>query len=99
MSTPQQPDMERFLIFISTVILCATGAQARVGETEKQIEARYGKPVGRWADFLGEKKLYHARDYEVMVSYWNGRSGREDFSKRDNSEISKNEIDVFLRAQ
>jgi hypothetical protein len=56
---------------------------ARVGETEAQIDHRYGKPAGRWDDYLGYKKLYHWHGFDVMVTFFDGVSQREMFVKID----------------
>lgn len=72
-----------FLILISGLFLCPNSTHARVGETESQIDHRYGKPVGRWDDFLGYKKLYHWHGFEVMVTFTDGISQREMFNKTD----------------
>ena len=69
------------LILISGLFLCANSTRARVGETESQVDHRYRKPVGRWDDYLGYKKLYRWHGFEVMVTFSDGISRREMFNK------------------
>ena len=71
------------LIVLSGCFLFANSALARVGETEAQIDHRYGKPAGKWDDYLGYKKLYHWHSYDVMVTFLDGVSQREMFNKTD----------------
>jgi len=58
-----------------------TPALARIGETEEQIDHRYGKPAGKWDDYIGYKKLYHWHGFDVMVTFSDGVSQREMFNK------------------
>ena len=69
------------LILISGLLLCANSTHARVGETEAQIDHRYGKPAGKWDDYIGYKKLYHWHGFDVMVTFLDGTSQREMFNK------------------
>jgi hypothetical protein len=69
------------LILVSSFFLCANLALARVGETETQVDRRYGKPAGKWDDYLGYKKLYHWHGFDVMVTFVDGVSQREMFNK------------------
>jgi hypothetical protein len=71
------------LILISSFFLCANLAMALIGETEAQIDHRYGKPAGKWDDYIGYKKLYHWRGFDVMVTFVEGVSQREMFNKID----------------
>ena len=72
------------LILISGFFLCAHSAPARVGETEAQVDHRYGKPAGKWDDCVGYKKLYHWHGFDVMVTFLDGMSQREMFNRSDN---------------
>lgn len=56
---------------------------AKVGENESQIDHRYGKPVGKWDDYIGYKKLYHWHGYDVMVTFVDSVSQREMFNRTD----------------
>ena len=68
------------LILVSGFFL-AKSAPARVGETEDQVDHRYGKPAGKWDDYVGYKKLYHWHGFDVMVTFVDGVSKREMFNK------------------
>jgi hypothetical protein len=63
--------------------LFADAALARIGETESQVDHRYGKPAGKWDDYLGYKKLYHWHGWDVMVTLVDGVSRREMFNRTD----------------
>ena len=67
------------LIVASAFLICAGSTLARVGEAESKIDDRYGKPAGKWDDYLGYKKLYHWHGYDVMVTFTDGVSRREMF--------------------
>jgi hypothetical protein len=72
------------LIFISGLFLFVNSTRAKVGEAEAQVDHRYGKPAGKWDDYLGYKKLYHWHGFDVMVTFLGGVSEREMFNKSDN---------------
>ena len=69
------------LILFVSLILTANASFAKIGESEAQVDDRYGKPAGKWDDYLGYKKLYHWRGYNVMVTFFDGVSQREMFDK------------------
>jgi len=69
------------LILISGFFLCPNSTHARVGETESQVDHRYGKPAGKWDDYVGYKKLYHWHGFDVMVTFLDGMSQREMFNR------------------
>ena len=69
------------LILISGFFLCANSTRARVGENESQVDHRYGKPAGKWDDYVGYKKLYHWHGFDVMVTFVDGVSQREMFNR------------------
>src|ERR1700720_4006973 len=64
---------------LSALVICASSTSARIGEPESKIDDRYGKPAGKWDDYLGYKKLYHWHGYDVMVTFTDGVSRREMF--------------------
>jgi hypothetical protein len=81
-----------------TMAFAGTGF-ARIGEDPKQIEARYGqagKDLGEHGDVheLG----YVWGDFLVVVSYVNGVSQREGFTKPDTSPLSDQNIKDILAA-
>ena len=69
------------LILSSSCFLWANSALGRVGESESQIDHRYGKPTGKWDDYVGYKKLYHWHGFDVMVTFVDGVSQREMFNR------------------
>lgn len=71
--------------FLAPILLLGCGAVTfgKVGENDFQIENRYGKALRVWDDYLGPKKLYHWRGYEITVNYVNGISQREAFMKME----------------
>ena len=74
-------------------------AFARIGETEQQIEKRYGKStltVSTGNEPL--QKVYQSSGLNITVTYLDGVSQREIFTKQDGSELSKNEIAILLEA-
>lgn len=78
------------------MILVATGF-ARIGDDQKQIESRYGA-AGK---DLGERENVHEIGYVwepflVVVSYVNGISQREGFTKPDTAPMSDQNIKDIL---
>ena len=71
----------RFLILMCGVLVCPNFIYARVGETEAQTDHRYGKPAGKWDDYIGYRKLYHWHGFDVMVTFVDGVDQREMFNK------------------
>ena len=80
------------------MILATTGF-ARIGDDQKQIESRYGE-AGK---DLGERGQVHEIGYVwepflVVVSYVNGVSQREGFTKPDHSPMTDQNIKDILAA-
>jgi len=78
------------------VALGATGL-ARIGEDEKQIEARYGQP----GKDMGSKDNVHevgyvSNGFMILVSFVNGISQREGFTKPDTTPLSDQNIKDIL---
>lgn len=72
-----------FLTSICSFLLFVNSTPAKIGENEAQIDHRYGKPVGKWDDYIGYKKLYHWHGYDVMVTFVDSVSQREMFNRSD----------------
>lgn len=71
-----------FLILVSGALaLQLSPAFGRTGETEAQTDHRYGKPAGKWDDYIGYRKLYHWHGFDVMVTFSDGVSQREMFNR------------------
>jgi hypothetical protein len=79
------------------IILAATGF-GRIGEDEKQIEARYGK-AGKDLGTHGEvhEVGYMAGGFMILVDYVNGISQREGFANPDTSPLSPQSVEDILR--
>jgi hypothetical protein len=90
--------MKTYFVAISLLIL-VSHAFARIGETEQQIEARYGKSI-RTLESGNQPltKAYRSSDLSIAVTYIDGVSQSEMFCKQDGSELSSNEIAVLLEA-
>jgi hypothetical protein len=92
--------MQRSLIALAAAFLFLASADARLGETEAQIQAHYGSPLALLPTRAGEpgvSKCYSAEGFIVSVTYINGNSVREIFAKPDSSKISEGEIHAALK--
>jgi len=88
--------MKAMLISLVWLALAATGF-GRVGENEKEIEARYGKP----GKDLGTRDIVHEFGYVsggfmILVDFINGVSKREGFANPDTSPLSTDAIKQIL---
>lgn len=89
----------RTTIIAAALAACLTSsAFARLGDTEAQIEQRYGKSFHTVAGELPMKMYRHA-DFIIGVVYINGRSEAELYRKSDdNTDLSGDEITVLMQA-
>jgi len=76
----------------------ATAGFARVGDTEKEVEARYGKP----GKDMGTKSNVHQMGYMaggfmILVDFVNGVSQREGFANPDTTPLTNDAIYEILR--
>ena len=78
-------------------ITLATTGFGRIGEDEKQIEARYGK-AGKDLGTHGEVHEigYMAGGFMILVDYVNGISQREGFANPDTSPLSSTAVEQIL---
>jgi hypothetical protein len=79
---------------IAALVLCSASAFARIGETEAQIEKRYGKSTPSSSSTKG----YFYKDLFIIVAFDNGVSGIETYEKRDGTSMSAAEIRRLLDA-
>ena len=91
--------MRRSIAIALCFLSLTTLASARIGETEEEIAARYGKPV---ADIptqaFGNVRGFKSNEYIVGVAFVNGVSNMEMFSKTDQSDMTATEIKNLLQA-
>jgi hypothetical protein len=79
------------------ITLAATGF-GRIGDDEKQIEARYGK-AGKDLGTHGEVHEfgYISGGFMILVDFVNGISQREGFANPDTSPLSPQSVEEILR--
>jgi hypothetical protein len=89
--------MKATLVIITLVSVLATSAHARVGETVKQIEARYGKPQRVLHEHGSFRELgYGYRGFMVGVSYVGGICKSEGFARPDTPRLSDADVQQLL---
>lgn len=93
------PWLRRFALLFAFILLHGT-ATARIGETEAEVEARYGDPIFLLPsqENAGPTKCYLSGGFSIAVTYVEGRSAREMLAKADKSEITEKEINRLLAA-
>src|SRR6266498_2838365 len=82
------------------LVFCCVSTFARTGETEAQIEARYGKPVkmaGHY-DGPGTAKMYSKSGVRIIVTFIDGLSESEYYSKPAGAKLGSREVETILRA-
>ena len=89
------------LIPLLTALLICSSANARIGENESQIEARYGKPFKTFTAAEPPrpalKKMYKSDGIVIIVSYLNGVSESEYYSK-PHAKIDRTKVETLLKA-
>jgi hypothetical protein len=89
--------MKTSLVIITFMTLAATSARARVGETVKQVEARYGKPQRVLHEHGSFRELgYGYRGFMVGVSYVGGVCKSEGFARPDVPQLSESDVQQIL---
>lgn len=79
---------------IAALVLYGATAFGRIGETETQIEKRYGKPTSN----SSSTRSYFYKALFIIVAFDNGISGIETYEKRDGASMSAGEIRQLLNA-
>lgn len=84
-------------IFVVSLLLGGT-AGARIGETETEVQTRYGDPVFILPSTVENSltKCYLSDNLSIAVTYMKGRSVRETFAKADRSRLTEKEIQRLL---
>jgi hypothetical protein len=89
------------LYIILSTLLCANAA-ARIGETEPQIEKRYGKAVKKIGvsefDMPGFTRIYRSSGIEVIVTFIDGVSSCEHYQKIPSAKLDSVEVEAILAA-
>jgi len=90
--------MKALTVTVLVWIALARTGLGEIGEDEKQIEARYGKPgkdLGTRGDVheLG----YMSGGFMILVDFVNGISQREGFANPDTSPLSPQSVEEILR--
>ena len=88
-------------LFLPVVILCAlwlSPVSARIGETEAQIETRYGKKITAMDLAYGRSWVYGHAGMVIVVTYREGLTALEMYSKQDKTAFTDTEIGVFMKA-
>jgi len=89
--------MKAPLIIITILALLSTPAYARVGETVKQVEARYGKPQKVFIDRPDLRKLgYGYRGLMIIVYFSGGICKRESFGRPDLPKLPRETVNEIL---
>ena len=84
---------------VLVLIASTTIVSARIGETEAEISARYGKSIGDIpTQTFGAVRGYMMPGFLVGVKLVDGVSQMEMISKNDQSEMSPEAIETFLKS-
>jgi hypothetical protein len=89
--------MKTSLAVITFLAILSATAHAGVGETVKQVEARYGKPERVLREHGSFRQLgYRYRGLMVLVGYVAGVSKAESFVRPDNRRLSDADVQQLL---
>ena len=89
--------MKTSLAVITFLAILSATAHAGVGETVKQVEARYGKPERVLHEHGSFRELgYRYRGLMVIVGYVAGVSKSEFFDRPDNRRLSDADVQQLL---
>ena len=90
--------MRAQLVIIASLSLLATSADARVGETVKQVEARYGKPQTVYIDRPDLRKAFYGyRGFGIIVYFTGGVSKRESFGRANLPKLPPETVNELLK--
>ena len=94
--------MKRTLILAAAVVIALSNmAFARLGNTEDQVNALFGKPVdpGKPDSNGVTTNMYKnpTREYLAVVQFLKGHSVAEAYSRVDRHKLSEKEISIFLQ--
>ncbi len=85
--------------FLFAALLFSGTATARIGETEAEVQTRYGDPIFMLPSTVEASltKCYLSDGFSIAVTYMKGRSVREMFAKADKSKLTEKEIQRLLK--
>ena len=90
--------MKALTVTVLVWIALARTGLGEIGEDEKQIEARYGKPGKDLGTHGNVHELgYMSGGYMILVDFVNGISQREGFANPDTSPLSPQSVEDILR--
>ena len=94
--------MKQFLMLAATIVIGLSGqALARLGQTEEQVSALFGKPIDAGApDKEGvTTNMYKnpSGEYHALVQFLKGHSIAEAYSRVDKGKLSEKEMSAFLQ--
>jgi hypothetical protein len=84
----------KLIYCMTALLLAAPVVLGRIGETETQIEKRYGRPASGSAPTKG----YFYKGFFIIVTFDNGVSGIETYEKRNGAPLTAVEIGTLLKA-
>jgi len=94
--------MKHILMLAATIVIGLSGqAFARLGQTEEQVSALFGKPIE--ADKPDKEgvttKTYKnpSGEYIALVQFLKGHSIAEAYSRVDGGKLSEKEMSIFLQ--
>ena len=89
------------MIAAAIVFALASDAFARLGQTEEQVSALFGKPIdaGKPDKEGVTTNMYKnpSGEYHALVQFQKGRSIAEAYSRVDGGKLSEKEMSIFLQ--
>ncbi|MEY2565165.1 MAG: hypothetical protein QOH88_3358 [Verrucomicrobiota bacterium] len=94
--------MKNIMIFAAAIVLgLSSEAFARLGQTEDQVSALFGKPIdaGKPDEDGVTTNMYKnpSGEYHALVQFLKGHSIAEAYSRVDRGKLSEKEMTIFLQ--
>lgn len=94
--------VKNITLIVAAIVLCLSGdAFARIGQTEEQVSALFGKPIDAGTpDTEGvTTNMYKnpSGEYHALVQFLKGHSIAEAYSRVDGGKLSEKEMSIFLQ--
>ena len=94
--------MKNITMIAAAIVIGLSGqAFARIGQTEEQVSALFGKPIDVGTpDKEGvttNMYKYPSGEYHALVQFRKGRSIAEAYSRVDGGKLSEKEMSIFLQ--